>query len=243
VNEGAKLIRLGIDLGINFIDTALSYGTHPHVAQAIKGLGRSQLVISTKTNAKTLATAEADIQQVLGDLGTDYVDCFLMHGVRTEADFIAREPILDALCKAKAKGITKFVGASTHIYSGALPRLIEDARIEVILAVGSRDMLGVRGATPFEQRVLLAKAAAKGKAVCLMKVLGEGRHAPQAEEYIRAALDIPGAHSITIGMINEAQVRMAVQVATGQIVPEEIRLAALKGAEVRWAQSYPDHYE
>jgi uncharacterized protein len=243
VNEGANLIRLGLELGINFIDTAVSYGTHPHVAQAIRRVDRSQIVISTKTNAKNLETAEKQIGQVLADLGTDYVDCFLMHGVRTAVDFVAREPVLEALCRAKAKGITRFVGASTHIYSGAFRQMIDDPRIEVILAVGSRDMLGVRGATAMQQRAYIAEAAAKGKAVCLMKVLGEGRAASQAEEYIRAALDIPGAHSLTIGMINEAQVRMAVMVANGEIVPEDIRYAARQGADVSWARTYPDHYD
>jgi hypothetical protein len=104
-------------------------------------------------------------------------------------------------------------------------------------------MLGVRGATPLEQRAYIAQASARGKGVCLMKILGEGRHAAQAEESLRVALDIPGAHSLTIGMVNEAQVRMAVQVASGKLVDEETRAVALQGAQVKWAQTFPDHYE
>ncbi|MCL4535610.1 MAG: aldo/keto reductase [Bacteroidetes bacterium] len=244
IDEGARLIRLAYDLGVNFFDTALSYGTHPHVAHGLRGTDRSRVVISTKTNAKTRADAEAQIEMVQEELETDYVDVFLMHSVRTEADYEARQGVLEALCRAKERGITRHVGASSHIYSGqVMRRLIDDPRIEVILTLGSKDMLGLRGATPDQQRAFIAEAGGKGKAVCLMKVLGEGRHAADAEECMRAALAIPGAAAFTVGMVNEAQVRMAVKVVAGEPVPEDLRSAALKGAEVEWARTFPDHYD
>ena len=43
-----SLVRQAIDLGVNFLDTAQSYGTEPVVGKAIAGLPREHLIISTK---------------------------------------------------------------------------------------------------------------------------------------------------------------------------------------------------
>ena len=42
-----RLVRSAIDLGVNFIDTASSYGTEVAVGKAIKGIPRDQVVLST----------------------------------------------------------------------------------------------------------------------------------------------------------------------------------------------------
>ena len=47
------IVRQAIDLGINFIDTAQSYGTEGIVGKAIAGIPRDRLVISTKRPSRT----------------------------------------------------------------------------------------------------------------------------------------------------------------------------------------------
>lgn len=47
-NHAVGLVKQGLDLGINFLDTAQTYGTEPIVARAIGGVPRDRLVISTK---------------------------------------------------------------------------------------------------------------------------------------------------------------------------------------------------
>src|SRR5918997_1996682 len=73
-----SMVRQAVDLGVNFLDTAQSYGTEPIVGKAIAGL-RDQLVISTK---KTLPPANHShpaeelvkgLEQSLKSLGTDYI--------------------------------------------------------------------------------------------------------------------------------------------------------------------------
>ena len=49
------IVRQAIDLGVNFIDTAQSYGTEGIVGKAIAGTPRDQLVISTKRLSQTLS--------------------------------------------------------------------------------------------------------------------------------------------------------------------------------------------
>ena len=57
VEEGARVVKKAIDLGITFFDTAASYGTQPHVREGLKGIG-DNAIISTKTHGKTMEAVE-----------------------------------------------------------------------------------------------------------------------------------------------------------------------------------------
>src|ERR1700710_1222414 len=48
-DESARLIEEAVGLGVNFIDTAPSYGTEGVVGKALKVLPRNQLAIATKS--------------------------------------------------------------------------------------------------------------------------------------------------------------------------------------------------
>ena len=45
----ANLLRFAYDQGIAFWDSADQYGSHRHIKEALKGLDRSSVVITTKT--------------------------------------------------------------------------------------------------------------------------------------------------------------------------------------------------
>src|ERR1051325_5503649 len=91
-NHAIALVKQAIDLGINFLDTAQTYGTEPIVGRAIAGLPRDQMVISTK---KTLPSEDHPdpeteiingLEQSLKCLGTDYIDIFYFHWVGPKGD-------------------------------------------------------------------------------------------------------------------------------------------------------------
>ncbi|KAL8926467.1 MAG: hypothetical protein Q9172_001770 [Xanthocarpia lactea] len=69
--------------GYTHIDTARIYGTEPAVGAAIKesGIPRSKIFITTKlwNNAHHPDDVEPALDASLADLGTDYVDLYLMH--------------------------------------------------------------------------------------------------------------------------------------------------------------------
>lgn len=56
--EGGLLIKEGILRGINFLDTAQSYRTYPHIRKALDSLKgrRDDIVIATKSAASTMRT-------------------------------------------------------------------------------------------------------------------------------------------------------------------------------------------
>jgi alcohol dehydrogenase (NADP+) len=72
-----------LQAGVRHIDTAAVYGTEPAVGSAIKksGVPREEIYITTKiwNNSHAPEDVEAALDTSLSNLGTDYVDLWLMH--------------------------------------------------------------------------------------------------------------------------------------------------------------------
>src|SRR5260370_2081066 len=67
----SDLLLNGYEHGLRFFDAADSYGSHPHVAEALKHVPRDKVTVLTKTWARDAATARADIERFRQGLGTD----------------------------------------------------------------------------------------------------------------------------------------------------------------------------
>ncbi|KAK3672587.1 hypothetical protein LTR78_007638 [Recurvomyces mirabilis] len=76
-------VTAALKCGYRHIDTARIYGTEPAVGAAIKksGVPRSDIFLVTKlwNNSHDPASVEPALDASLKDLGTDYVDLYLMH--------------------------------------------------------------------------------------------------------------------------------------------------------------------
>lgn len=110
--ESVAVVRQALDAGVNFIDTAEAYHTEEIVGQAIKGLDRSKLVLSTKKSTGNNLTAqdvERSLEASLKRLGTDYIDVYHLHGVKlSEYAYLASEivPVLQRVRdQGKIRGI------------------------------------------------------------------------------------------------------------------------------------------
>src|ERR1700739_3227935 len=57
----SRLLQNGYDNGLRFFDTADSYGSHPHVADALKHVDRSKVTIVTKSWARNASEMRADL--------------------------------------------------------------------------------------------------------------------------------------------------------------------------------------
>src|SRR3972149_6315498 len=96
-DESAAIVRLALDSGVNFIDTAEAYRTEAIIGQAIRGIPRNQLILSTKKStwgdrAITPADVRTSLEASLQRLGTDYVDIYSLHGVSPEEyDYLSRD--------------------------------------------------------------------------------------------------------------------------------------------------------
>lgn len=114
--EAVSLVRLALDMGVNFIDTAAVYGTEAIIGAAIKSVSREQVVLATKaliqSGGDRVAADRlvASLDNSLRQLGTDYVDVFQLHAVAPDAYRYARDAIAPALLKEKDKGKIRHLG-------------------------------------------------------------------------------------------------------------------------------------
>jgi len=110
----SNLLRNGYDNGLRFFDSANGYGSHPHVAEALKHVDRSKVTVMTKDDSRDPKTVRANLDRFRRELGTDYIDVYLIHCV-TEGDWTTRyRAIMDVLEEAKQKKIIRAHGVSCH---------------------------------------------------------------------------------------------------------------------------------
>src|SRR5579859_195790 len=60
--------------GLRFFDAADSYGSHPHVAAALKQLDRTKVTVLTKSWARDPNEMRADIDRFRRELGVEQID-------------------------------------------------------------------------------------------------------------------------------------------------------------------------
>jgi aryl-alcohol dehydrogenase-like predicted oxidoreductase len=193
----SNLLLNGYDKGLRFFDAADSYGSHPHVAEALKQIPRDKVTVLTKTFSRTPAEARADLDRFRRELGTDYLDICLIHCV-TEADWTDRyRGVLDVLSEAKQKGIIRAHGCSCHTIE-ALRTAAKSPWVEVDLArlnpVGA-----IMDSDPATVIGVLKEMKAAGKAVIGMKILGQGALRNRQDEGIKFALSNGVLDAFTIG--------------------------------------------
>jgi aryl-alcohol dehydrogenase-like predicted oxidoreductase len=199
----SELLLNGHDHGLRFFDAADSYGSHPHVAEALKHVKRDQVTVLTKTWARDAASARADLERFRRELGTDYLDICLMHCV-TEGDWTERfKGVMDVLSEAKRKGVIRAHGCSCHSIE-ALRAAAKSPWVEVDLArinpIGSH-----MDADPQTVVSVLREMKAAGKAVIGMKILGQGDLSNRQSEALRYALSLGVLDAFTIGAESKAE--------------------------------------
>ena len=202
--ELADLLIYAQSKGVTFWDLADQYGSHPNAALALQQVNRSDVVLTSKTCAKTRAEATADIDRFLRETKTDYIDIVLMHCL-TVSDWPERfAGVMEALSDAKESGRIRAHGVSCHDFD-AFDAASNSPWVDVVLArinYGGHHMDG-----PPEKIIpVLERMDRNGKGVYGMKVVGQGRLGKDARNAIHFVLDLPCVHAITIGMVSRAEV-------------------------------------
>jgi hypothetical protein len=178
--QDPSLLEYAMERGINYVDTARQYYDMEVVVGKIFPAKRDKLFITTKlmpelfTASTTADEITAAIDESLGRLNTDYIDCVLIHSVGEDPKLsdpkkIENPNVVEAFEKAKRAGKIRGWGASSHG-----PRMVEDfdwlidnTPIDMIMP-GMNFM--TKGLEP-----LLARARKKGVAVVAMKSLSAAR--------------------------------------------------------------------
>ena len=107
---GAEPLRVGIELGATFIDTAESYGTEQTVGEAIRGI-RDSVFVASKVSPlhfrynDVIRAAECSLKQ----LNTDYLDLYQLHWPNYR---IAIAETMAAMERLVDEGKIRFIGLS-----------------------------------------------------------------------------------------------------------------------------------
>jgi aryl-alcohol dehydrogenase-like predicted oxidoreductase len=199
----SDLLLNGYDHGLRFFDSADSYGSHPHVAEALKHVQRDKVTVLTKTWARDAASARADLDRFRRELGTDHLDICLMHCL-TEPDWTDRyRGVMDVLSEAKEKGIIRAHGCSCHSIE-ALRAATNSSWVEVHL-VRINPIGAMMDADPDTVVSVIKEMRAKGKGIIGMKILGQGALRDRQDEALNFALGLNLLDAFTIGAESKSE--------------------------------------
>jgi aryl-alcohol dehydrogenase-like predicted oxidoreductase len=141
--EAARLVCEALERGVNFIDTAPSYGTEGAVGRALKSVPRERVVVATKSTVRrggewwTPARVVESLEDSLRVMGTDYVDVFNLHAIDPDMYDYARDRLAPALVREKEKGKIRHIGLTENpivdFTNAALKRALADPVWEVFM--------------------------------------------------------------------------------------------------------------
>ena len=148
----------------------VAYDDRPHRSDMLRP------VISSKSLASSYDDMMAAIEECRSALGLKSIDIFLMHEVRT-GQFAARAGAWQALQDARATGLVRAIGISTH-HADVARAMADVAACDVIFALLNYRGMGIRcgqdAGTKEEMAAALTVCKACGKGIYTMKALGGG---------------------------------------------------------------------
>ena len=201
IDEGAAVLRYALERGINFLDTAQYYETYPYIKKALKGTN-FEPVIASKCLDASYSSMEAAIVEAQIEMDRDVIDIFLLHEVRYNNDFLDRAGAWECLNDAKAKGIVKAIGVSTHHTDVALD-MASVPECDVLFPLINCQSLGIRKGgevgTKEEMEFAIAKNIERDCGVFLMKAFGGGNLTGSYQKALDYVYGITGVASVMIG--------------------------------------------
>ncbi|MFW9834023.1 MAG: aldo/keto reductase [Candidatus Thorarchaeota archaeon] len=176
-DEAIRLIRKGIDNGINYVDTAWTY--HSGESEVVLGLAlkdgyREKVTLTTKcpVGRKEFTAPEhydEHLDEQLGRLDVDYVDFYLFHALNKKSfeEKVLGLNLIERAKKAKEEGKIKHIGFSFHDKPEVLKELIDTGYFELMLV-----QYNIVDQVNHE---MINYAGEKGLAVATMGSVGGGR--------------------------------------------------------------------
>ncbi|TVM35039.1 aldo/keto reductase [Oceanidesulfovibrio marinus] len=219
--EARSVIQAAIDNGIGYFDTAPAYsGSEGYLGEAWSANpGVRETVFHTSKSAqRTASGALADLDRTLETLGTDYLDLWQIHDVRTMDDVQAIEGqggALEAFVAARERGTVRHIGVTGHHDPRILTHCITHWPLDSVL-LPVNPLEGALGGFLTET---MPAALERGMAVIAMKILGGGHYvAPESGLTARSLLAYALSYPVTVAI-------------AGCSTPEEVKTLVTAGAE------------
>jgi uncharacterized protein len=236
ITADPSVITRALDMGITYFDTARGYqqGNCERMVGAVLKGRRKDIVLSSKSEAKTPADARAELETSLKELGTDYLDIWYIHS-RDKPSQVPDE-LAQVWIKAKEQGKVRHIGWSTHSPADVVDRILEIGKIEVVLSTYNFTMGATRDAV-FE------RIANAGLGLVAMKVMAGGLKTrnPRPEmqrpmaglSALKWAIRKPYFATTVPSMTDVEQLEMNFQAMAGTYGPSDERILTARLNEIR----------
>jgi aryl-alcohol dehydrogenase-like predicted oxidoreductase len=229
-DEAVALIHRALDLGVNYVDTASVYGggaSELAIGEVMR-TRRGEVFLASKTHDRSYDGSMRLLERSLRRLGTDRLDAWQLHNVKTDTDLdfaFSREGAVRALESARGQGLVRFTGVTGHQDPHVIRRAIERYPFDLaLLALNAAD----RHDASFIDHALPA-AVERGLAVVGMKIPGRGKllrpdGVRTMEQAMRYALSLP-VHTVIVGVSTLAELEEDVAIARAfrPYAPAEMR--------------------
>ncbi len=215
-----KLVRYAFDQGLRYFDCAQSYKTFGWVGEAIKGLPRDEIFLMSKIGGNPENPAEV-IDKQLKTLGTDHIDCLLVHCAVTATWTQERSRLMEAIDNAKKQGKIRAKGVSCHslpaLRVAATSEWVEVNLVRVNPQAKHTDTESPRWDAPgtviepvLEQMAIMKR---NGHGIIGMKLIGNGdfTNPDDREKAMRFAMSRREIDAVTIGFKSPAEIDESIQ--------------------------------
>ena len=118
--ESIRIIRTGLDEGINFLDNCWDYNggeSEIRMGNALRDGYRRKAFLMSKIDGRTKAAAASQINESLRRLQTDRIDLLQFHEVIRDTDpdrIFAEGGAMEAVLEAQKAGKIRFIGFTGH---------------------------------------------------------------------------------------------------------------------------------
>ncbi len=216
--ESQAIIHRALDLGVNYIDTAPSYGngvSERNLGEVMKHR-RDEVFLASKTHDRSYDGTLRLIESSLERLQTDHLDLYQLHNIRTQSDLdraFARNGAVRAMERLRDDKVIRFLGITGHRDPAILRKGIERYDFDcILLALNAAD----KHHLPFQDDVL-PQAVERGLGVIAMKVPAHGRilrpdGVPTMEKALRYVWTFPVSTAI-VGISRMAQLEENISIA------------------------------
>ncbi|MEA3462515.1 MAG: aldo/keto reductase [Bacteroidota bacterium] len=200
-------LRHAYDRGIRMFDTADTYGTHGLVAEALKGMNREEIVLTSKIWTREGGIPEAErpdanivVDRFRKELNTDYIDVLQLHCMVDAQWTDGERKQMDILEDLKAKGIIRAHGTSVHSLDAMIDG-VKDPWVDVLHARINPFGIAMDKPDPAEVVDVIHQMHSSGRGVIGMKLVGNGDLRDESEKIDQALKFVLGLGSVDMMIV------------------------------------------
>lgn len=214
-SKSIATLRHAYDRGIRMFDCADTYGTHGLIAEALKGMEREKLVLSSKIWTRGGGIPESErpdanivVDRFRKEMNTDYIDLVQIHCM-VDTDWTdSMRKQMDIMEDLKVKGIIRAHGVSVHSLD-AMKTAVNDPWVDVLHARINPYGIAMDKPDPQEVVEVIHQLHASGKGVIGMKLVGNGdyrRNSRKIDHTLNFVLGLGSVDMVIVGFEEKKQI-------------------------------------